>query len=387
MPLTVVQMLPELESGGVERGTLELGEFLVRNGHDSRVVSGGGRLVSELEERGSRHVTLPVGKKTPQSLLCIPRLRRLFIRQRVDILHLRSRVPAWIGILTLKTLPKELRPRVVTTFHGFYSINRFSAVMAKGERVIAVSKSISEHIQTHYGVPEHLIRIIHRGVDPSQFNPDHISPQRVDALRRQWGLPETAPPVILMPARVTRLKGHDLLVRSLKRIDHLPWVAICAGELDAASSHVAELRSLIHRLKLDQRIKLVGHCHDMPAALKLSHVVVSASTRAESFGRIAVEAQAMGKPVIATAHGGSLETVLDRETGWLVPPEDDAAFAAVLGEAVSHVELRQAYGQRGRQWVREKFTIETMCRETVALYCELLSAKPLQPVPDSRTGV
>lgn len=371
-PITVVQMLPELDSGGVERGTLEMGEFLADCGHRSIVVSGGGRLVSRLEGKGSVHYAMPVGKKTPQSIMCLPRLRRLLLKKRVDILHLRSRVPAWVGYLTVKTMPKQLRPKIVTTFHGYYSINKYSAIMAKGERVIAVSKTMSDHISTVYGIPDHRIRIIYRGFDPHLFNPDQVSRQRIDNLRRQWNLAEDGPPVILMPARITRLKGHDLLIRSLNRIQHLPWTVICAGDPSDNSTYTAELRTLIRSLSLGHKIKMVGYCDDMPTALMLSDVVVSTSTKPESFGRIAIEAQAMAKPVIASAHGGSLETVLNQRSGWLVPPGNEDALATALSQAISDPQLRQAFGQQGRRWVQQRFTVDRMCRDTLAVYSELL---------------
>ena len=374
-PLTVVQMLPELESGGVERGTLEMGEFLSRNGHQSIVVSGGGRMVSRLEEEGSQHFTMPVGKKTPQSILCLPKLRRLLREKRVDIIHLRSRVPAWVGYLTVKMLPKQLRPRIVTTFHGYYSVNPYSAVMAKGECVIAVSKIISDHIETSYGVPRHRIRVIYRGFDNRLFNPDSVNRQRLGDLKQKWNLPEEGPPVILMPARIARLKGHDLLIRSLNTIRHKPWTVICVGDLNDNPAYAAELQSLIQKLNLSRRISLVGYCDDMPAALMLSDVVVSTSTKPESFGRIAIEAQAMAKPVIASAHGGSLETVQDQQTGWLVPPGDENALAAALSHAISKPCLLQTYGQRGREWVQERFTVANMCRDTLQVYYELLGSK------------
>ncbi len=373
-PLCIVQMLPDLESGGVERGTLEMAAYLARNGHHSIVVSGGGRLTPQLEQEGSRHITMPIGKKNLKSIMCLPRLRSLLVRHRVDIVHLRSRVPAWVGFTTLKTLPMDLRPRLVTTFHGFYSINAYSAIMAKGERVIAVSNTISDHIQTEYNIPEEHIRTIYRGFDADQFNPDKIAPQRMKKLKRDWKLPETSGPILMMPARITRLKGHDLLVRSLNTIRHLPWIAICAGDLDHKSSYATELTSLIRSMHMQDRIRLVGHCSDIPAALMLSDVVISASTKPESFGRIAIEAQAMEKPVIATAHGGSLETVRDRHSGWLVSPGDEASFATALSEAISSPEVRQIYGRNGRRWVRPKFTVENMCRDTVSLYHELLAS-------------
>ena len=293
---------------------------------------------------------------------------------RVDILHLRSRVPAWVAYLTLKTLPRNSRPRVVTTFHGFYSINAYSAIMAKGERVLAVSNTISEHIQSVYNVPEERISTIYRGFDKTEFNPDQITAQRLERLKQDWGLPDTDGPIVLIPARITRLKGHDILVRSLDKLQHKPWTAICAGELDTKSSYTDELIALIQRKGMQNRIKMVGHCSDMPAALMLSDVVISASTKPESFGRIAIEAQAMGKPVIATAHGGSLETVRDGYSGWHVPPGDIEAFAAALTEAISNAELRQAYGRNGSKWVRPKFTVENMCRETVSVYYELVES-------------
>jgi glycosyltransferase involved in cell wall biosynthesis len=365
-------MLPDLESGGVERGTVEMAAYLVRNGHRSWVVSAGGRLVTDLENEGSRHVTLPVGKKNLNSLMCLPRLRKLLVQQRVDILHLRSRVPAWVGFLAVKTLPINRRPRVVTTFHGFYSINAYSAIMAKGERVIAVSNTISDHIQTEYHVPEARIKIIYRGVDQNRFSPDKTSSRRVDKLRQAWKLQDCQGPVLLIPARITRLKGHDLLVHSLDKIRHLPWVAICAGEFDNQSSYVKALNALIRKMGLQDRIKMVGHCSDMPAALMLSDLVISASTQPESFGRIAIEAQAMGKPVIATAHGGSLETVRDRYSGWHVPPGNEAALAQTLSEAVRQPQLRQTYGRNASNWVRLKFTLDNMCRDTVSVYYDLL---------------
>jgi glycosyltransferase involved in cell wall biosynthesis len=365
-------MLPDLESGGVERGTLEMAAYLVRNGHQSWVVSGGGRLVAELESQGSRHVILPVGKKNVKSLMCLPRLRKLLVQHRVDILHLRSRVPAWVGFFALKTLPVDLRPRVVTTFHGFYSINAYSAIMAKGERVIAVSNTISDHIRTEYKVPQGRIKIIYRGIDKLRFSPDATSFHRVDKLRRAWKLPDSAGPILFTPARITRLKGHDVLVRSLDKIRHLRWIAVWAGEFDRKSSHTKALSALIQKTGLQNRIKMVGHCADMPAALMLSDVVISASTKPESFGRIAIEAQAMGKPVIATAHGGSLETVRDRYSGWHVPPGDETAFAQVLTEAITQPELRQTYGRNGSRWVRPRFTVQNMCRDTLSVYYDVL---------------
>lgn len=383
--ITVAQVLPELESGGVERGTLELSSFLAARGHRSLVISAGGRLVAQLEAEGGSHITMPIGRKSPAALAWIPALRRLLRQERVDILHLRSRMPAWIAYLAWKSLPAASRPRLVTTFHGFYSVNRYSAIMTKGERVIAVSNAIADHIRQHYPAAAERVTVIHRGVDIAVFNPEAVSPERLARLRQEWQL-ESAPtkskpavnptaatpapaPLIMLPGRISRWKGHDIFLQALAQIKNLPWLALCVGDLSENPGYGDQLLRLRRELDLEQRVRFVGHCADMPAALLLADLIVSpASTEAEAFGRIVVEAAAMGKPVIASAQGGSLETVLDGETGWLVPPNDATSLAAALREALTDTHQRRRLGEGGRQWARKKFTTKTMCEQTLALY-------------------
>lgn len=372
-PIKVVQMLPGLEGGGVERGTLEVGAYLSKRGHRSIVISGGGRMVRQLEEEGSTHLNWRAGEKSPICLKYIIPLRRLLVQERVDILHLRSRLPAWIGYITWKSLSKELRPKLVTTFHGFYSINQYSAVMAKGEKIIAISGTIASHIENEYGISKDRIIVIPRGFNESLFNPESVSAERIESIRNKWGLKDLTGPIIMLPGRLTRLKGHDIFIKSLARLKHLPWCAVCVGDIKENPGYAAELRKMISQLNLDQRIKFVGYCDDMAAALMLSDIVVSATSKEpEAFGRIAVEAQAMGKPVIASAHGGSLETVVHKKTGWLVRPGDDADMAGALSEAIADGGLRSVFGRNGRQWVNENFTVERMCKETLDLYLQLL---------------
>ena len=371
--ITVVQMLPDLISGGVERGTLEMGRYLSEQGHRSIVVSAGGRMVSQLEREKSRHVAWKVGRKTPVCLQYLLPLRRLLLRERVDILHLRSRLPAWVGYLAWRSLPAGRRPRLVTTFHGFYSVNAYSAVMTKGERVIAISRAVAEHIARHYQVAANRIEVIYRGFDAETFAPEYVTASRVEALRNTWGLQETTGPLIMLPGRLTRLKGHDIFIDSLAAIRELPWAAVCVGDKQENPGLVAELLQRAVRRGIAGRIGFVGHCDDMPAALKLADVVVSAtSTHAEAFGRVAVEAQAMGKAVIASAHGGSLETVIDGKTGWLVKPADSVKLADALKAVVSDGEIRALRGAAGRRWVEKTFTVERMCRQTLAVYEDLL---------------
>lgn len=371
-PLTVLQMVPDLQEGGVEQSTLEMARHLAQQGHASLVISRGGRLVSRLTADGSRHLTYPyVGEKSPRCLLHIPSLRRLIRQAAVDVLHLRSRVPAWVGYLAWRTLPPERRPALVTTFHGFYSINAYSAVMARGERIIAVSRTIQRHIQQAYGVPGRRIEVIYRGFDDTRFDPAAVGRERITALHQSWGVSDPAKPVILFPGRITRLKGHGLFIRALARIRGLPWTALCVGDLTTNPALVAELRMMAQDQGLGERIRFTGHCDDIPAALMLARVVAAPSIQPESFGRTAVEAQAMGKPVVAAAHGGSLETVRHERTGWLVPPGDPVAMADALSRALTDPERANAMGQAGRKWVRTRFNTRRMQEATAKLYQEV----------------
>ncbi len=362
-------MLPELDEGGVECETVELAGYLAGMGHRSLVISKTGRMVPLLSSGGSIHLNWPhIGEKSPRCLKYLLPLRRLLMDSKVDILHLRSRLPAWVGLLAWKSLPLRKRPYLVTTFHGFYSINAYSAVMTKGQSVIAVSRTIAEHITAAYGLPGEKIDIIYGGFEAERFHPEAVEPERLNILRNQWGLDSTALPVILLPGRITRLKGHELFIRSLAAIRDLPWMAVCAGDLSENPDLAQELLQQVEALGLTERVRFVGYCGDMPAALMLARVVVSASTKPESFGRIAVEAQAMGTPVIATAHGGSLETVLDGKSGWLVLPGNDSAMAAAMAAAVRDKGLCERLGSQGRNWVNQQFTATKMFEQTLAVY-------------------
>ena len=362
-------MLPALEEGGVECETVELAGYLVSQGHRSLVISAGGRMVPALTTAGTIHHTWPhIGEKSPRCLQYFLTLRRFLIENQVDILHLRSRLPAWVGYLVWKSLPRNKRPYLVTTFHGFHSINAYSAIMAKGQTVIAVSRCIAEHIKDAYGVSDSRISVIYGSYDRNFFDLQQVEKERMDVLRNQWGIAKDNAPVILLPGRITRLKGHGFFIRSLARIQHLPWIAICTGDLAQNPDLAVELQDMAVRSGLAGRIRFTGYCQDMPAALKMAQVVVSSSIKPESFGRIAVEAQAMETPVIATAHGGSLETVRDRETGWLVQPGNEEEMAGAMTEALSDQELCRRMGKRGRAWVEVQFTARKLFEQTLDVY-------------------
>jgi len=371
-PLTIVQLLPDLISGGVERGTLEIGAFLADQGHRSIVISNGGPMVVSLLDNGSEHIKMPIGQKSPMTLMCIPKLRQVFISENVDIIHLRSRVPAWAGLIAAKSISEKNRPKIITTFHGFYSINKYSAVMTKGELVIAVSNPIKDHIQTVYKIPESKIQLINRGVDTIQFGPGLVSVERENKLKKEWGLDHKTGPFIILPGRFTRLKGHSLLIEALEKIKQLSWTTIFIGDENENPRYAQFLKQAVKKSGLEQKIIFAGHVNDMPAAYKISDLTISASIYPESFGRVAIESQAMGVPVIATALGGSLETIRDKITGWLCPCKDVDLFSKALTEAISNPEIRKKYGRQGQKWVLENFTTQQMCEQTVSVYHRLM---------------
>lgn len=373
--LTVMQLLPELNSGGVERGTLEMGKHLAGGGHTSLVVSAGGRLVELLVEQGSQHTKRNIGSKSPKALLNILPLRQLMKKRKVDILHLRSRMPAWVGYLAWKSLSPKNRPVLVTTFHGFYSVNAYSAIMTKGDGVIAVSESIQKHIAENYNRREN-VQLIFRGVDAEIFTPQNVNSERINSLISEWKI-DTDKPVLMLPGRLTRLKGQEVFLESLLHVSSRNYQAVLVGDIDDNPGYTAELMDFINENKLDDRVRLVGHCSDMPAGFLIADIVLSASSlEPEAFGRTTVEAMAMGKPVIATGHGGSLETVVQGKNGWLVKPSDPENLAKAIDEALSlPPEKLHELGENGKQRVLEHFTAQAMCEQTMAFYNELLCQK------------
>jgi len=375
--LTVVQVVPEMDEGGVEGETLDFAIYLAQQGHRSIVISGGGRMVSTLEKQGVIHVYWKhIGDKSLKCLKYITKLKKYLLTQQVDVLHLRSRLPAWVGFLAWKLIDKEKRPALVTSFHGFYSVNSYSTIMTKGERVIAVSGVIRDHIIESYSTNKSKISLVHGGYDEVAFNSSNISGERVEKLRKRWDIPEDDRVVIMLPGRLTNWKGQDVFIDSLAAIKDLPFIALCVGDTDDNPAFTRKLRERILQHELEEKVKLAGHCDDMPAALKIADLVVSASSsQPEAFGKVSIEAMAMGKPVIATRHGGSLETIIDNETGWLVEPSDPKAMGAALRKVISEKSLLKPAGEKGRQWVQIQFTAKRMCEKTIELYFELLDEK------------
>ncbi|MCR9214053.1 MAG: glycosyltransferase family 4 protein [Proteobacteria bacterium] len=377
---TVLQVLPSLNGGGVERGAIEMAAALKEYGWLPIVVSAGGIMEYELKRIGVRHITLPVASKNPLVMYKnIQRLVDIIKEFDVDIVHARSRAPAWSAMAAAKKTDCHF----VTTFHaaynrGGYFKNLYNSVMARGEKVIAISDFIAGHIQDNYDVEAGQVVAIPRGVDCRKFNPAAISAERIIKMASDWHLPDGVP-VIMLPGRLTRLKGHTAFISALAKLENDHFLALMVGSTEGRDAYCAELNELIKAKNLEGKVQIKGHCDDMAVALMLSDVVVSATTVPEGFGRVAVEAQAMGRPVVATAHGGSMETVLDGETGWLVPVDDENAIAEALSAAINMTsEQREAVATLARQHVVEKYAIERMCTSTIAVYAGLLGKEDIQ---------
>jgi len=371
---TILQVLPELQSGGVERGTLEIARAIVKAGGKALVASQGGPMVPGLTQCGAEHITLPLKSKNPFRIWRNSHKLAELIRERgVDIVHARSRAPAWSAWLAAQ----QTGCHFMTTFHGVYGLKgkwkqRYNSVMTRGERVIAISHFIAEHIRTHYSVDPERVRIIHRGVDLKLFNPFlPRAPQRIIELTREWRLPDELP-LILFPGRITRWKGQDVFIKALAALPHRHFFAVILGDDKGHSTYRHELEQLISQLGLEGHIRIARHTSYISEAYMLSRLVVSTSIEPEAFGRVVLEAQAMGKPVIATNQGGPQETVVHNVTGWLIPPGDVEALSA-------HINHALALDDEAIRWVAEQaianarnFSIETMCEKTLGVYNELL---------------
>ncbi len=324
--LTVLQLLPALRGGGVERGTLEVAGALVAHGHRALVVSGGGPMVQHLEELGAEHLSWPVGVKSPLTLRWVPRLRRLMLERAVDVVHPRSRLPAWLAWFAFRSIPPARRPHLVTTVHGFYSVGRYSRVMTRGERVICVSSSIRDYVRENYPqVPEARLVVIPRGIDHQRY-PHGFTPSA--AWRRAWrdelgtaGERRS----LLLPARLTRRKGHEDLLWLTQRLleNGEPVHALVAGGEDPRRrAYAEELREQARRAGIAERVSFLGHRHDLRELMAASDLVLSLSSQPESFGRVVLEALTLGRPTVGYDHGGVGEILAAKYPHGAVRPGD-----------------------------------------------------------------
>jgi len=368
-PLTVLQVLP----GGVERGALEIARAVVEAGGRALVASAGGRLEGRLRACGAETIVGPFDSKNPLTILRnARRLVEIIRAEPVDVVHARSRAPAWSAWAAARRAGAPF----VTTWHGVYGAREpfkklYNGVMARGRPTIAISQFVADMIARDYGLDPRNIALIPRGADMDAFAEERVSGERTVALARAWGLVEAPQPLVMLPSRLSRWKGLEDFVNAAAAVKARrgpDFIFVIVGG-DGGSGYAERLFQQARDLGCLDVIRIVGACDDMPAAYKLAAVVVSASTQPEAFGRVAVEAQAMGRPVIATDHGGARETVAHGRTGWLYPPGDARALAEAVAQALALDPSARAHmGMAGRARVASRFTVAAMQRATLDVY-------------------
>lgn len=381
----ILQVIPSLGAGGAEQGCIDVAAELVRSGATSLVACHGGHRVHEILRGGSVHLDLPVDSKNPLTMWRnIGRLRKIIQQHDVDIVHVRSRAPAWSALKACE----GTRAHFMTTCHAPFNISGdvkkfYNSSIARGERVIAISNYVRDYLLKNYEIGEGDIRVIHRGVAIEKFHPGAVSPTSLIRLSKEWRLPDGCT-IVMMPGRLTRWKGHLVLIEAMAKLGREDVFCVMIGDDQGRKEYRAEVEEAIRARNLEGRVRIVGHCNDMPSAYMISNVVVSASTEPEGFGRVPIEAQAMGRPVIATNHGGAMETIIDGVTGWLVPPNDADAMAAAIDKALSiGPEEKSLMAIRAMTHVADNFTRATMVDQTMDVYAELLQSKYLARPADN----
>lgn len=374
--MRVLQVLPALNDGGVERSAVELARNLSADGVENFVVSGGGKLADAIVEAGAVHITIAVGSKSPVSIWRnAGRLAALVEEHAVDIIHARSRAPAWAGYLASRRTRR--RPIFLTTFHGVYghgtALKRwYNSVMLRGDVVIANSQFIADHLHSVYGVDPSRIIVAPRGVDPAIFDPAAVSDDDVARLRDAFAANDR--PLLVYVSRLSGWKGHAVLIEALETLVDLPWTMVFAGGHDSENLR-QDIAARIASGPARDRIALAGSRNDVPVLLRAADLAFSVATSPEAFGRAAIEAGAMETPVIATAHGGSLETVRNGGTGWLVPPNDPPALASAIRAALTDPARARALGRAARLHVLERFTTDLTLAAERSAYARVLAAR------------
>ena len=367
MKPSILQVLPALNMGGVERGTLEIGRALVAAGYQSTVLSNGGPMVTQLIAEGSDHITLPVHRKSLVSLKLVRPLRELL--QNYDLVHVRSRLPAWLIYLAWRGMPQHARPRLVSTVHGRYSVNKYSAVMTKGEIVIAISENVRDYILQNYpNVPAERIQLIHRGVDPLSFPRDYQPTSEWLTNWRQQHSQLIGRNLLALPGRVSRWKGHETFLRLIANLKEDPDIhgLVIGGAEKKQQRFLHQLHELTRQLGIENRVTFLGARQDIREVMSQCSIIYNLSTQPEPFGRTMIEALSLGKRVVAWAYGGAAESVGEIFPQGLVPSADEAALAA---------KTKSLLADDSAQPLTNTFVLERMQQQTVKVYEDLLAAK------------
>jgi glycosyltransferase involved in cell wall biosynthesis len=380
---TVLQVIPAMEAGGAERTALEMTRAIIGAGGRAIVATSGGRMISAVEAAGGRVAIMPVDTKNPIGLMTnAARLASLIRVEKADLIHARSRAPAWSALMAAR----RTQIPFVTTWHGAYRAGTpwkrfYNSAMARGDLIIANSAFTAEAIRA-VADPGARLKIIHRGADLDEFNPGRVTAGRIAAIKEKWALETPKPFVLLLPARLTDWKGHAVAIEALRllttggrsgAVGDLRLIFV--GDAQGRDGVAASLLRKVEDLGLERMIRFAGHCDDMPAAYAAADVVLSPSTRPEAFGRVAAEAGAMARVAIAADHGGARETLINNETGFLVEPGSPDALAGAIRRTIDlGADGRAAVGARARARVQESFSTAAMMTATLAAYQELFDS-------------
>jgi len=379
--LTVLQVIPALDAGGAERTAVDVARAVVKAGGKAWIATKGGRLAAEAERAGAKIVTGDFDTKSPMAILRNAETLADVIRtERIAIIHARSRAPAWSAYFAAQ----RTGAKYVATYHGIYNAKNpikrwYNSIMAKGDAVIANSQFTADHVVAQHKVDAKKLHVIPRGIDVKGFTPANVTQDRIDAIRKQWNL-TPGKPVIVMPGRLTRWKGQLVFIEALARLPDRTFEAVMVGDAQERDAYVDELHASLKRLNLADIVRIPGHCSDMPAALMAADVIVAPSIEPEAFGRVAVEAQAMGRPIVASRLGAQTETVADGVTGFLFPPGDAEALAQGITRALAlSADQRKAMATKARERVLASYSVQAMCEATLKVYRDILRSPRENP--------
>ena len=379
---TLLQVTPRLEIGGAEQTTVDIAAAVRASGGRALVASTGGRMEASLKLSGASLVRMPVYSKNPLLMLINAlRLARLIRREKVSLVHVRSRAPAFSAAMAARMTGVPL----IATYHGVYNAKSglkrwYNGIMTRGEVVIANSEFTRTHVIAQHRIDPSKVIAIPRGVDIARFDPVAVSDERRLTLAEAWGLePQDARVKFLLAGRLTRWKGHRLAIDAaiqLKARGVENFVLILAGDSQGRVSYLAELEAVIRTYGLMDQVRIVGHCADMAAAYRACDVAIAPSLDPEAFGRTAVEPQAMGVPVIAADHGATRETVVPGETGWLARPGDVADWTDAMERAILiGPEARRRMGKAAAERARRLYSVKAMCDATLKVYADVMSGQ------------
>ena len=373
----ILQVCPRLNSGGIERGVVDVAIAIKQAGLHSTVISGGGRLVQELNAAGVTHIEHPVYLKSPLAIYQNSKqMRKMMTEIKPDLVHAYSRAPIWATHYALKSLDIPF----VTSCHSPHSLGPlhikkcYNRAITLGDKVIAISDFIADYLQTYYRLPQDKIEIIYRGIDTAVFDSNKFPPQKITALKQQYNIPLDKT-IIVLPGRITRWKGQDVLIKALHQLNNPNLHVVLVGRVDSAQFQ-CELLKLIEHYQLQHQVQCIDESFDIASWYALADITLSTSRKPEAFGRVAVEAQAMGSMVIATDLGAAKETVIPEQTGFLITPDD----AQALAQAIEHVlqlseGARAIIRQQAKQRVATLFSKDIMLEKTLVLYQSLLRRK------------